>query len=441
MPLILNKKSAQFIYFSVLISIFPISFIAGNMIININLILLVLSALILFQKKIFQVQYHYLDKLLILFFFLVLFSGFFNDYKFYSENVILFSYKSTFSSIIKSLLFLKYLILYFVLRFLTEKDLFSFKFFFMSCALSSIFVSLDIILQLLFGKDIFGYEIVGRHLSGPFGDEKIAGGYLQRFSLFIFFLFPLFYKINSKRIFNFLIIVLFFLIFFTIILSGNRMPLILFFLMIVLISVFQKGVRKYILPMITFFILVFSIVYNFNGKVRNNFKNLYKQINNITTIVTTSEDKNIREAQYLKEFETFYDTWLMNKYFGGGIKNFRYYCHNRPNIEKGSKFICNMHPHNYYLEILTETGIFGLIVISLTFLNILYLTLYKKYFIKSNLNENLIIVPFLFLFLIEIFPIKSTGSFFTTGNATYLFLIMGILIGLMRRDISIEKKY
>ena len=28
-----------------------------------------------------------------------------------------------------------------------------------------------------------------------------------------------------------------------------------------------------------------------------------------------------------KEFASFYDTWLMNKYFGGGIKNFRFYCH------------------------------------------------------------------------------------------------------------------
>ena len=39
----------------------------------------------------------------------------------------------------------------------------------------------------------------------------------------------------------------------------------------------------------------------------------------------------------------------------------------------------------------------------------------------------------MFLFLTEIFPIKSTGSFFTTGNATYLFLIMTITIALARK--------
>ena len=65
----------------------------------------------------------------------------------------------------------------------------------------------------------------------------------------------------------------------------------------------------------------------------------------------------------------------------------------------------------------------------------------KKYFIKSKLNDNKIIIAFIFLFIAEIFPIKSTGSFFTTGNTTYLFLLIGILIGLARKDILIEKKY
>ena len=45
-----------------------------------------------------------------------------------------------------------------------------------------------------------------------------------------------------------------------------------------------------------------------------------------------------------------------------------------------------------------------------------------------------IITPFIFLFLIEVFPFKGTGSFFTTVNASYLFLIMGIMIGLVRKQ-------
>ena len=99
-----------------------------------------------------------------------------------------------------------------------------------------------------------------------------------------------------------------------------------------------------------------------------------------------------------------------------------------------------MHPHNYYLEILTEAGIIGFILISSVFLAILYNSFYKKYFSNSPLKYNNVIVPFLFLFIIEIFPIKSTGSFFTTGSASYLFFLMGVVIGLTRKYNLIENK-
>ena len=52
----------------------------------------------------------------------------------------------------------------------------------------------------------------------------------------------------------------------------------------------------------------------------------------------------------------------------------------------------------------------------------------------SVLKNNHIITPFIFLFLIEIFPIKSTGSFFTTSNATFIFLIIAVIIALARKE-------
>ena len=64
----------------------------------------------------------------------------------------------------------------------------------------------------------------------------------------------------------------------------------------------------------------------------------------------------------------------------------------------------------------------------------------KRYISKNEFENNNIIVPFIFLFIIEIFPIKSTGSFFTTGNASYLFLILAILVALSQKDNLIDKK-
>lgn len=426
-------------YFSLVLSLMPVSFIAGNLIINLNILVLTISALLVFKKEIFNIKYLLIDKLLFLYFFLILFTGIYNDYYFYLNEL---SWKGYFSTITKSLYFFKYLFLYIVLRFLIERDVIKLKFFFISCLITSLFVCLDIFFQFIYGQDIFGFEATnnGRKLSGPFGDELIAGGFIQRFSIFSFFILPLFYSDKSKLLSKYLIPILFVIFLLGIIFSGNRMPMVLFVLTIFLIVIFNKQTRKFFIPFIIIFSLLFATVINLNNEVRFNFYNFKNQISKMTTLVINNDFENKNAPQYFKEFSTFYETWLMNKYIGGGIKNFRYYCHVRPKIDKDSKFICNMHPHNYYLEILTETGLVGLLILILIFSLVLYRTLYKKYFLHSLTSSSNLAIPFIFLFLIEIFPLKSTGSFFTTGNTTYLFLILGILIGLFQKDNLVEKK-
>ena len=103
-------------------------------------------------------------------------------------------------------------------------------------------MSLDIFYQLINGKDILGYEssAQGRKLGGPFGDELIAGGYIQRFCLFSFSFLPIFYNYKSKKILIIFFSLLFIIFFSAITFSGNRMHLILFLFTIFLISLFQK---------------------------------------------------------------------------------------------------------------------------------------------------------------------------------------------------------
>jgi len=428
-------------YFSSLLALIPISFIAGNLIININIVLIVLSALIFFRKNLFNLRYYFLDKGIFVFFLLILITGLYNDYilyKFYNDYSVL---RGVFGTTLKSIFFLKYLLLYLSLRFLIEKKIISLKLFFLSSTIASLFVCFDIFFQFKFGKDIFGFETFNDNkLGGPFGDELIAGGYLQRFSIFAFFLLPFFYPKKSVKLTKYLLPILFLIFIIGIILSGNRMPLILFLFTIILITIFNKQIRKYLIPFIVIFSLVFTIILKSNVQIRHNFLSFYNQISKISVAIINKDFNNKNNPQYLKEFATFYDTWRMSKYIGGGIKNFRYYCHFRDSIDKTSKFKCNMHPHNYYLEILTETGLVGFFIILFIFSSILYLTLYRKYFSNSELNKNNFIIPFIFLFITEIFPIKSTGSFFTTGSTTYLILIIAILIGIVRRHYSIENK-
>ena len=425
-------------YLSILLALIPISFIAGNLIINSITILLILSTIFFYNKELFKIKFYLLDKIIILFFIIVLLSGIVSAVGWYLED----SWKSPFKTILRSLLFFRYFLLYIVLRFLIENKVIDLKIFFITCALSSLFVSFDIFYQYKFGQDIFGFETVWeRKLSGPFGDELIAGGFIQRFSLFSFFILPLFFSNKSKYLSKYLIPILFIIFFTAIILSGNRMPLLLFVFSIFLIMLLTKQVRKYFLPFVLIFTIIFSIIFKFNSEVKTNFSNLHKQISKITIILLDKDLNGLEIPSYYKEFSSFYETWRLNKYIGGGIKTFRYYCHLRENIDKNSDFICNMHPHNYYLEILTETGLIGFFIGISIFFIILYISLFKKYFSSSLLQKNIIVVPFIFLFLMEIFPLRSTGSFFTTANTTYLFLIIGILIGIIRKENSIENKY
>ena len=98
-------------------------------------------------------------------------------------------WKGYFSTVKKSIYFLRYLLLYLILRILIEKSIINLKLFFLFCSFATLFVSFDIFFQFIYGKDIFGFEVISnsRKLSGPFGDELIAGSFIQRFSIFTFF--------------------------------------------------------------------------------------------------------------------------------------------------------------------------------------------------------------------------------------------------------------
>ena len=72
---------------------------------------------------------------------------------------------------------------------MTHIIMINYKIIFYTFGLVVSFVSLDLIFQFFNGKNLFGLSGGdGRRLSGMFGDELIAGGYLQRFSIFSFFL-------------------------------------------------------------------------------------------------------------------------------------------------------------------------------------------------------------------------------------------------------------
>ena len=423
----------HYIILNILFSLIPLSYIIGNFAINLNVFLLIVYSLVFFNKKIFKIKLLFLDKIILSFFVLALFSAVINTI----ESI---SAENDNSSFIKTILFFRYLFLYFVLRFLIENEKIYFKWFFISSLCCTLFVSFDIFYQFAFSQDIFGIKPVHpSKLSGPFGDELVAGGYIHKFSLFGIFVLPFF---KLKKSYLSLILSMLFLIYFTaIILSGNRMPLVLFLLSIFLIILFEQKTRKYLPISLIIVSSVFFIIYKNNSIVKNSFDSFFdnsKDIINVFVIENITKTSKIPEKRipiYYQEFKTFYGTWMMNKYIGGGIKSFRHNCPKRKILSHNERTTCNMHPHNYYLEILTDIGIIGLIISCLIFIITIYNSLIKNYFLKQTKVINIISVPFIFVFISEIFPLRTSGSFFTTSTSTFIFILIAVIITLSKKRI------
>jgi len=116
MHLFLNPSKNQTTYFSILFAAFPVSFIAGNMIININTILIILSAFFIFKINNFSLKFFIEDKLIFLFFILVFFSSVSADFFFNIINYIFMKFLLNLS-LQKSVIFFFILIILILLVF------------------------------------------------------------------------------------------------------------------------------------------------------------------------------------------------------------------------------------------------------------------------------------------------------------------------------------
>jgi O-antigen ligase len=94
---------------------------------------------------------------------------------------------------------------------------------------------------------------------------------------------------------------------------------------------------------------------------------------------------------------------------------------------------CNTHPHNYYLQIASELGLIGLFL-SIAVFSLILLKSIKIIIYQTNNTIKTFLTPFLISLIVEIFPLKTTGSFFTSSNATFIFIIVAIIVGLLQME-------
>lgn len=432
--IIKRKQSINIInYF---ICFFPISLALGNLLTNANTLIIVFLGILIFKKEIFR--FSKID-IFVLSFFIILFFSTSVSY-FFSENTSL-------STFYKSIFFFRYFFLYKILDTLIQRNDFNLKFFLTSVTFTLLVISIDIIIQYFFGYNLLGLKppADSTHFSGIFGSELIAGGYIVRFYfLALAFIFLLLRKEKWKMYIYFLTAIILFLV--CTILSGNKVPIVFYVLGLILGFVFIKHLRYLFFSSIICYASLIFILLNFNSdfylqtgrllgasqkilfKIQENAFNKLIIVKDLPEEIDT-QPTNLFNAtftgssQHYIIFLTAIDTMKDRMIIGGGLKNFsnnckKYYL----NKDRG----CSNHPHNYYLEIINDVGIIGLIL----FLIIIF-SMVKKYFTlvasKETSSLNYIYFFILITLILELTPIKSTGSFFSTGNATFVFLILGIL--------------
>lgn len=278
------------------------------------------------------------------------------------------------------------------------------------------FVSIDTIYQYFFGHDIFGiepsYDTNPYRLSGPFGKELIVGGYISFLSAPV--ISYCFLNLNkSFNLKNFYFIIFILTTFFAVLLSGERMSL-LFYCCNIFFLLFFIDKKKIILISSLLIITLFSM-YTLNQNVKSRINNFIFDL------------KNFENSNHARLFSSAYNIWKDSKISGVGLKNYRIIC-DESQIDKltDKQTLCSTHPHNIYLEFLSETGLIGLILFSIFIIN--FLIFIKKHFKKLDNIRKSIFIGSLSVVLFYIWPVKSNGSFFSTFSATLFWFNIGLIL-------------
>ena len=171
------------------------------------------------------------------------------------------------------------------------------------------------------------------------------------------------------------------------------------------------GVSAVIL-MITFLTLSPKLNIRFKGQIINNLEK--------KGIIESA-----KETQHGAHYYTAIEIFKKNIFFGIGSKNFRIECAKKdyynPNFLR-SEERCSTHPHQIYLEFLSEHGIVGTLIILYVIFYILIGNI-KVFLVKRNYIHLASIAFILSTFL----PIIPSGSFFVSFDATIFWLNFAIM--------------
>ena len=431
----MNKKiNYNSIAYSI-ISIFPILLITGPFLSDTFCIILGLIFVIFnFQNKNWKI--FFTDFKPYIYFFLIF-------YIYLNINSFLsFDPKISFKS---SIPFFRIILFIFALALFTSTLNKTYKGFYLFFLFCISFLLLDSLIQYFFEVNIFrNADVHKNRISSFFGDELII-------NLLIIFISGFLIAISGERLASFYYI-------------GT-------------ILVYFILVKKYFLTFISIILISISI-----GLALNIFSLKTSFIDRFytNTLNQFNEIGSIYSYRHTLHYKTAYEMFLDKKIFGNGLKSFRYKCsdakyesiikkkqdidyidliskdekykylfndNKKIDIEKINesetryRYIfefkngCNTHPHNIYLEYLSELGSLGFILLNLIFVYAfikLLLIVFKNFFLKSVGEIELAKSMLLTGILLQLFPLVPSGSYFNNWMLIVFHLSIGFYLSLVK---------
>ena len=397
---------------SLFICLIPLSMVAGAAVME---FFIVLSCLIFFFLNYKKQGLDYYKN----FFFII-----FLTFNFYLILSSLLS-ENIFNSLRSTLFYFRFGILVLIICYLLDNFIkFKLLFFYSLLITLSIVVLASIVDFFLF----YDHAKVTR-LSGLFGEEKVQGSYLLRITP----LLALTYFYNKKFLIkwiHFIFYSILFIVFILIILSAERSAIFLMFIGIFLTCIFLRiKIKKLFFYSLLLSLLVAIIfILNPSVKVRVIDRTFHSFFYSHDLDYKYTKKINLFSQGHQDHFKSALVMFKKNYLIGVGVRNFRNECKKDLYKEVGI-YGCTSHPHNTYLQLLSETGLIGFsfFIIFLSFVSasaFKYLLNIYKNREAININSSLCFV----IILVNFFPLTTTGSFFNNWLSTLYFMPIPFLL-------------